>query len=83
MNSGLSIVCSLALHAAPLPVVSADQDQTVPQLMTPKDDNMCLLPQCRRERYKEPDGTLHPFCGRTHANLAREMNIEGMLCCIN
>ena len=66
------------LHAAPLPAVdSMNQNSGVPTLMVAKDESMCSLPQCRRPRYKDTDGTVHPFCGRTHADLAKVMNIQG------
>ena len=73
----------LCNYAAPVvqPAVMA-LGQSVPAIHD-KDDTMCLLPQCHRQRYRELDGTVHPYCGRSHAELAESMNIAGTVGMMN
>ena len=59
------------------------QGQSIPPVLHDKDDTMCLLPQCRRQKYRERDGTVHPYCGRSHAELAESMNIAGTVGMMN
>ena len=54
---------------APLP---QDDQSTKPA-------DCCILPGCRKSKYKDPDGTVHPYCGRTHAQLGKTRGISRML----
>ena len=65
------------MYAAPAAQPAAGAQGPSAPLLQDKDDTMCLLPQCRRKKYREPDGTVHSFCGRTHAELTKNMNITG------
>lgn len=39
-----------------------------PHLVLLPDGERCIYPLCNKRRYKEPDGRVHEFCGRYHAN---------------
>ena len=38
-------------------------------------ENRCIYPNCTKERYVEQNGVTHPYCGKTHANLAKSLGI--------
>ena len=47
----------------------------------PQDDqsdkpaNSCIYPRCRQPKHVDPDGTVHPYCGRTHSQQAKKLGI--------
>ena len=54
---------------APLP-----QDD---QLTKPAD--CCIIPGCRKNKYKGSDGVAHPYCGKAHAEQGKKLGIFRML----
>ena len=36
---------------------------------------MCILPNCNRPKYTETNGKIHPYCGQSHAMLAKQLGI--------
>lgn len=38
-------------------------------------ENRCIYPNCTKEKYVEQNGVTHPYCGKTHANLAKSLGI--------
>lgn len=40
-----------------------------------KPTNSCILPGCRQPKHVDPDGTVHPYCGRTHSQQAKNLGI--------
>lgn len=41
----------------------------------PKDSSLCIIPGCTAKKYSE-GGVTHPYCGRTHADMGKKMNIQ-------
>jgi hypothetical protein len=41
----------------------------------PKDSSLCIIPGCSTKKYSDPSGVTHPYCGKTHAELGKKMNI--------
>ncbi|CAI8018718.1 hypothetical protein GBAR_LOCUS11343 [Geodia barretti] len=41
----------------------------------PKDSSLCIIPGCSSKKYSDPSGVTHPYCGKTHAELGKKMNI--------
>lgn len=47
------------------------------------DTDSCIYPSCTRKRHIEPNGTVHPYCGKTHANLAKSLGIFCKFICVS
>ena len=56
------------IHTAPQP-----PSQGSPS--TAKDSNVCIIPNCSQPKFVESDGKVHPYCGKSHASLARQLGI--------
>ena len=41
------------------------------------DADVCIFPNCKSLKFIESDGKIHPYCGQTHANLAKQLGIFG------
>ena len=37
--------------------------------------SVCIFPNCKSHKFTEADGTIHPYCGKTHAQLAKQLGI--------
>ena len=37
--------------------------------------NTCIIPGCSQPKYVESDGKTHPYCGKSHAALAKQLGI--------
>lgn len=46
-----------------------------PSPSAPKDSTMCILPECNKAKCKDPNGTVHPYCGKTHAEIGKTRGI--------
>ena len=53
---------------APLP---QDDQSTKPA-------DCCILPGCKKQKYKDADGTVHPYCGKTHAVQGKQLRLSCM-----
>ena len=51
----------------------------------PQDDqstkpaNCCIIPGCRKNKYQDANGTVHPYCGKMHADQGKKLGIFRML----
>ena len=52
--------------------VAPQTQQTASDQSSP---NACIYPNCNKPKYVESDGTTHPYCGKTHAELAKQQGI--------
>jgi hypothetical protein len=42
----------------------------------PKDSSLCIIPGCSSKKFSDPaSGVAHPYCGKGHADLGKQMNI--------
>ena len=41
----------------------------------PKDSSLCIIPGCTAKKFADPQGITHPYCGKSHAELGKKMNI--------
>ena len=57
------------LSAAPMPDLTNVDTSS-------KDTNTCWFPTCSKQRFKEPNGRIHLYCGKTHADMARKANLK-------
>ena len=53
----------------PAPQMQTQESSTI------KDTNTCIYPSCKKQKFTESDGTIHPYCGKTHAELAHQLGI--------
>lgn len=58
------------------PLCTADDlDQSIP-----KDDSMCIIPECTRPKFRDPKtGKEHECCGKSHAEEAKKRDIKRKL----
>ena len=50
---------------------------SLPVTQMPKDNSLCMIPECPNRKYVEMNGFIHDYCGKTHANVAK---MRGILC---
>jgi len=71
--------CSYCSKLAMMLTITAPVPQDNNQ--SPKSADCCILPGCKSPKYVDAnDGTVHPYCGRTHAEQAKQLGILRMLC---